>query len=212
MNRKEFRKIIEPEIESCKSIDEIDQFDFIEDSDLKHKLIKSYRETIFVKNIIKKLFLQYRDPHPFNEILIIHYASIYEAIIDYSLEKYYSNHIKELLEEITLAKVPIKKNIKIIDSSDDTSELFICKEKKLTKNLFQVKFEKRIKKAVELRIIESHMQKELTELYDYRNHIHILKATSEDVEYTKKLVKNYCREKSLLNFCITMKNSLIKAV
>lgn len=210
MNRKEFRKVIEPEIENCKQMGDINLFGFIEDNPLKIKLVKSYKEAVFVKKLIAKMSINNTDAHPLNEIQILHYASIYEALIDYVLEKYYPNEVKTLLKKpIMFKEADVCKSVEI---KKDSEKLYLCRMIANDKKLYKVKFEDRVKKSIELGMVDSQIKVELTQLYDYRNHIHILKASLNGHNYTKKLVNSYCKEDSLVRFCEKMKNSLIKAV
>lgn len=93
------KKVITEKIKSCKLLYTNDMFDFIEEVKLKKALDKSYKEAIFIKNIIKKLNISYTDAHPLNEIVILHFASIYEAIIDYIFESYFNDIFKEIQKE-----------------------------------------------------------------------------------------------------------------
>jgi hypothetical protein len=56
-------------------------FGFIEEKALQKRLIKSFDEANFVNTLIKVLSINYYDSHPFNEIQIIHYASICEGVL-----------------------------------------------------------------------------------------------------------------------------------
>lgn len=93
------KKVIEEKIKSCKLLCTGDLFDFIEEAKLKNALEKSYKEAVFIKNIIKELNINYSNAHPLNEIVILHFASIYEAIIDYIFESYFNEVFKEIQKE-----------------------------------------------------------------------------------------------------------------
>jgi len=56
-------------------------FDFITEKTLQRKLIKSYKEACFVNSLTKVLHIKFSDSHPLNEIQIIHYGAICEAIL-----------------------------------------------------------------------------------------------------------------------------------
>ena len=80
---KQKRKIAKEIINECHSSIESNSlsFDFITERALKKRLIKAYREASFVVILTKTLYINYSDSHPLNEIQIIHYASICEAIL-----------------------------------------------------------------------------------------------------------------------------------
>lgn len=72
----EIKNICHSKLDNSSSI-----FSFIEESSLQKRLIKSFNEANFVNNLSKVLYVNYTDSYPFNEIQIIHYASICEAIL-----------------------------------------------------------------------------------------------------------------------------------
>jgi len=63
-------------------------FDFIPTEKLRKFLLKSYREAHFVSNLVNTLEIKYTMAHPLNEIQILHYAYICEALIDFTVETY----------------------------------------------------------------------------------------------------------------------------
>lgn len=206
MTQKEFNKNIKSEIVACKPKAEIDFFDFIQDTKLRLKILKSYKEAVFVKNLCNILPINFGDAHPLNEIQILHFASIYEAIIDYVLEKYYPNDVKILLKErIMFKEADVCKSVEI---KKDSGKLYLCRMITTDKKLYKVKFEDRVKKSIELGIVDSQIKVELTQLYNYRNHIHIIKAAKNKHNFTKKLASAFCDENSLKSFCNKMKDSI----
>jgi hypothetical protein len=205
MTEENFSKIIKQKIENCKLSAVNNMFDFIEDSKLRRKLTKSYRETVFVKNLTEKLSINCSDAHPLNEIQIIHYASIYEAILDYILETYFAIETGDLLKCTKYTKRTIPNEFKI---SDSKGALFLCRQKEEIKRLVDVQFGDRVKKAVDLGLVDSCIQADIVKLYDYRNHIHILKASKNEHNYTKQMVSIFCKEDTLINFCQRIKNSI----
>jgi hypothetical protein len=106
-------KIIEERIKGCKLLYTGDLFNFIEETKLRNALEKSYKEAVFIKNIIKELNINYSDAHPLNEIVILHFASIYEAIIDYIFESYFNESLKEIHKEAKKKKRKIRFKDKI---------------------------------------------------------------------------------------------------
>lgn len=89
--KKEIRTFSNYLIEKCKvDISNInDLFDFITVKKLRNNLVKSYREASFVSNLIENLEIKYTDAHPFNEIQLLHYASICEELIQYISKTYH---------------------------------------------------------------------------------------------------------------------------
>jgi hypothetical protein len=80
---KQRRKIAKEIINECHSSMERNSltFDFITEKALQKKLLKAYIEACFVDCLTRILYIKNSDSHPLNEIQIIHYASICEAIL-----------------------------------------------------------------------------------------------------------------------------------
>lgn len=200
-------KQIEVKINTCKPLIDIDLFNFIEIKTLRNAIKKSYKEALFIKNITSKLSINNEVAHPFNEIVILHYASIYEAILDHTLDKYFKKDIKDLLRTTTLKKKDISQ-ILIKDALDETN-LYLCKEKiEYKKKLHTVKFEDRVNKAIKIGIIDLSIVEEIKALYTLRNNIHILKASTNGTKFTKQIVVDYCKDDLLRSFCENIKNQI----
>jgi hypothetical protein len=211
MTNRQFKEIIRPVIKECKASFEVEFFGFIENKVLRKKLTQSFKEAVFLKNLSDKLAINFTDAHPLNEIQILHYASIYEAIIDHILENYFKDDIADLLTERILKDVDFCKLIEIRYLAD-SANLYLCKAKVIKRKLIQIKFEDRIKKAVELGLVDSSFQADIVKLYDYRNHIHIIKASTNKHKFTKKLVSDFCNETTLRSFCQKMENSIHNSI
>ena len=206
MTQNEFSKLIKPKIESCKLKEVNNMFDFIEQPTLRRKLTKSLNEAVFVKNITEMLSINFSDAHPLNEIQILHYSSIYEAIIDYVLEKYFSNEIKDLLIRAKFIKHDINKNISI---KKETISLALYSVKNENRKLYDNKFEDRVKRIIELGIDISNIKDKLIRIYKYRNNIHILNASERNIKFTKKSVEEFCDNSLLRNFCSEIKRTIL---
>lgn len=154
---KDKRKIAKEIVDKCK--DNIDDnlltFDFILEINLRKRLVKKYREAIFVENLIKILHINYSDSHPLNEIIIIHYASIAESVLGSIFKK--NNSLKK------------------IKAHDKIGKLF------------------------ELGIITAKTEKSVRDLWDVRNHIHLIKSIEIKREFYKKHVAN--KQNTILELC-----------
>lgn len=205
MTKKEFSKIINQKIASCKQNADNKTFDFIDNQALRKMLIKSINEAVFVKNLADSLSINFSDAHPLNEIQILHYASIYEAIIDYILEKYFSSKIMDLLKRPKYIKHNINRNISI---KEETISLELYSIKYEKRKLYDIQFEERVKKMIDLGIDITDIKEKLIQLYKFRNNIHILKASNKKIKFTKKSVKELFDESILRKFCSEIKRTL----
>lgn len=204
--KKGIESSIKSKITDCKLKTDTDLFDFIEEKKLRKALKKSYRELIFINNLVSTFQINYKVAHPFNEIVVLHNASIYEALLDHILEKYFKEKIKDLLKPTVLKKRD-NGQFSITDNAD-ASKLYLCKEVKNDRKLYSVKFEDRVNRAVELGILDSSILGEIKALYTQRNNIHILKASTNGAEFTKKIVADYCKVDSLRSFCNKIKDQI----
>jgi len=159
LKQNEHRKSTKSIIDGCKLKEETTIFDFIKEGKLKIALVKSHKKAVFIQNITKRMSINQTDAHPLNEIQILHYASIYEAIIDFILEKYYKNKIEAMLKVKQLLKVEHCKKITITEL-ESRNTLFLAKEKTEKRKLFQIKFEARLQKAIDLELISPIKKKE----------------------------------------------------
>jgi hypothetical protein len=83
IGEKNKRKIAKEIINDCHSELESNllSFEFITEKTLQRYLIKTYKEACFVSSLTKVLHINFSDSHPLNEIQIIHYGAICEAIL-----------------------------------------------------------------------------------------------------------------------------------
>lgn len=102
---KQKRKIAKEIINECHSSMESNSltFDFITEKALQEKLKKAYREACFVDSLTKILYVNYSDSHPLNEIQIIHFASICEAILGSIFKT--NNTLRQLKPDDKLGKL-----------------------------------------------------------------------------------------------------------
>lgn len=142
------RKIAKEIIDKCKENidDDLLTFDFISEIALRKRLVKRYREAIFVEKLINVLHISYTDSHPLNQIIITNYASIAEAVLNSKF---------------------IKANI-----------------------LGNIKTKRKIEKLLEMNVITIEIYDSIQELWDIRNHIHLMKSIDIKREFYKKHVAN----------------------
>ncbi len=162
---------IDNKIKSCKQTTDNNLFNFVIQTNLRKAIQKSYNEATFIRNLTKELHIINVDAHPLNEIVILHFASIYESILEYVLDKYFKAEIADLLEGKKYAKVDISNGLEI--HNKDNKALFLCKEIKEKKKLHRVSFGLKAKRAKDLHIITSDMEVSISYLYNFRNNVHI---------------------------------------
>ena len=161
-------------------------FSFIPDKSCQAHLADAYYQARFVYKIMQGLQLTSFKRHAFLKFQIQQYASIYEALIDYTLDTYHKKEVAEILKEYEYKPVcALAHNAEFIinDGSSKTS-IYTCKKAARKITLKTTRITDRTKACVELGIIDEKIKKDLDELYETRNNIHILKAALSDYKPT----------------------------
>lgn len=163
-------------------------FSFIPDKSCQAHLADAYYHARFVYKIMQSLQLTSFKLHAFLKFQIQQYASIYEALLDYTLDKYHKREVNDILKEYEYKPIDaLASNTEfvVIDGSSKTP-IYTCKKviRKIT--LKTTRISDRTKVGVDLGIIDENIKKTLDDLYDQRNQIHILKAAQTNYKPTIK--------------------------
>jgi hypothetical protein len=159
-----------------------DYFDFVDDAGLKTHLAEAYYQARFLYKIMQGLHLTSFKRTSIIKFQIQQYASIYEALIDYTLEKYHKNEVKEQLQETEFKIVNVLSQSSSITMTVDGKQetVYTCKKTKRNVPLKKTRIDKRTELAKSFGIISDTVKNEFDGLYDLRNNIHILKAVTAD--------------------------------
>jgi len=157
-----------------------DYFDFIEDNGLKTHLAEAYYQSRFLYKIMQGLHLTSFKKTSIIKFQIQQYASIYEALIDYTLEKFHKDEVKEQLKETEFRVINVLSQNSNLTITVDCKEETVYTCKKTTRNvpLKKTRIDKRTELAKNYGIISETIKNEFDGLYDLRNNIHILRAAS----------------------------------
>lgn len=159
-------------------------FSFIQDDKLREHLADEFYQTRFAYTLMQTLSLPMAKNKGIVKFQIIQYASICEALLNYTLEKYFRNEFENRYAATTYVNFPsaVSTNTKITFEGE---QLYLCKTKKekakitWTANPIKATF------AVEKGVLSQDTKDKYCALYDLRNNAHILKAAS--VDYYPKL-------------------------
>ena len=159
-----------------------DYFDFIDDAGLRMHLAEAYYQARFLYKIMQGLHLTSFKRTSIIKFQIQQYASIFEAMIDYTLEKYHKEELKELLKETEYRPVNVlTQNSKLTLTTDGKDDIiYTCKKSSRIVPLKKTRIDKRTEIAKDFGIISATTKTQFDGLYDLRNNIHILKAASAD--------------------------------
>ena len=167
----------------------VEYFSFIPDPKLRNHLAEAYYQARFAYKIMQGLRLTGVKRIAFLKFQIQQYASIYEALLDYTLETFHKKEIEtSILKKDEYRPVSAFANnteMSIIEGIKKV-KVFPCVQRKGTLPLKMVKMTERTKIGVDLGIFDVSIKESLDALYKERNCIHILKAAQSDYRPTLK--------------------------
>ena len=164
-------------------------FSFISDTNLKNKLAEAYYQARFAYKIVQGLKLTSFKKTAFLKFQIQQYASIYEALLDYTLETYHKEEIKnDILKTIEYRPVSaFASPTEMFYTEEKKKEkIYTCKKKEFYKALKSIKIDEKTKIAINYGIFDLSVKADLDALYDIRNCIHLLKAAQTNYRPTIK--------------------------
>ena len=128
----------------------INQFNFIDDIDLKNKLGRAYYSARYMSKLMEATYASGDEIHPFVKFQIIQYASIYEAVTSYLLWNKFSEHEEVKALQIHKAYKPVSALGSLTNLSYDGKKLFTClyKDTKTPRN--SIPFKDRVDCAVRI--------------------------------------------------------------
>lgn len=162
----------------------VNYFSFLNDAPLQKNLGEAFYQARFAYKLMKALHLTKAKYYGFVKFQILQYASIYEAILDYYLDKYYKDEIMTTYADVFYSPVQAmsyKTTIK-----HDGEDVLLCVKRIRKKPIKLIKIQSRTEFAVSKGIISDSMRVRICNLYDTRNNVHILKATQN--KYVPKLI------------------------
>ena len=177
----------------------INQFNFIDDIDLKNKLGRAYYSARYMSKLMEATYASGDEIHPFVKFQIIQYASIYEAVTSYLLWNKFSEHEEVKALQIHKAYKPVSALGSLTNLSYDGKKLFTClyKDTKTPRN--SIPFKDRVDCAVRIGFIDETYSDDIKNLYRLRNlaHIETEAKTFEEIELEDSR-KGYWRIKPFL--------------
>lgn len=184
-----------------------DYFDFLGNADLKKHLGSAFYQARFMYKLMSALRLPKAKHQGIVKFQIIQYASIYEAILDYIIERDFKDEIMEKYADTIYSPVPaLSKDTNVTYKG---SKIYPCQKSTKKKSIKVMRIDWRTDFAVEKGIITQDVKDRICSLYDLRNNVHILKATRSNyfpqIKQSKEAfelmeefvaqVKTYCARK-----------------
>lgn len=183
------------------------EFSFITDDALRKRIIAEFKSIRFAYKLYEGI--EASDINLMFEVRnqILAYASIYEAVIEFVLDTYYSNTVE--FDELTHHTIPLQISIPQEKQtalqnalSHDGKKIvpFYYKRKKMEKA--KIRFDNKCRTAEKLGLVHKFINEcgtevdlpgELIELYSYRNGIHIMAEQRKGISYELELSKKAYR-------------------
>ncbi|MDH0137703.1 hypothetical protein N7331_04835 [Aeromonas caviae] len=161
----------------------LERFSFVENSILKKHLAEAFYQARFNEKTREALGLRKDFNNIFIKTQILLYASIYEALIDYALEKKKSEQaVANLLKKVFYSPVnALSSSAELTFKEGQTTQiLYTCKKNSRTQTLKEIQFKDRLAAAIAIGFVEAKNQQDIEALYTSRNKIHILAAAADD--------------------------------
>ena len=162
----------------------VEYFSYTNNQSLKKQLGEAFYQARFNYKMMNVLQLPLYKQRGIVKFQIIQYASICEAILDYTITSFFKAELKSTFFDVEYTNFPnaLSNNTEITNLGE---KLFVCKKKTREKPLKFVRIGDKTDFAVRKLIISNDIKLKVDALYDLRNNVHILKAT--EVEYYPKL-------------------------
>jgi hypothetical protein len=164
----------------------VQQFSFIEEEPLQKHLGEAFYQARFIGRVREALALRGGFNHAFTKYQIVLYASIYEALIDYMLEKNSDNPIvHDLISETVFKqrKNALSSKTKLL-FADDTGdvELIPCRAVLRERRLQEIQFDQRVDTVVRLGIFPQADAPFIKTLYKSRNNVHLQSSANKEFQ------------------------------
>lgn len=183
------------------------EFSFIQDIELKNRIIAEFKAIRFAYKLYEGI--EASDENLIFEVRnqILAYASIYEAVIEYVLNTYYSDtdEFDSLIHHTIPIRVSIPQDkLKILQDtlSHDGKMIVPFYYTKKEKERPQIRFDDKCRTAEKLGLIhkfvnadgkEVDLVSEIIEIYSYRNGIHIIAERRKGINYELELSRKAYR-------------------
>lgn len=168
----------------------IDQFQFIEDLELKKRLGRAFYSARYISKLMEALQADGDTVHPFIKFQIMQYASIYEAVITYLLWNQFQNHPEVKQLQLHKAYKPISALGSLTTMKFNDEVLFTCvyRDEKTQKN--KISFRDKVDCAVRIGFVDAAYSEEIKKIYELRNLAHIETEAAKQIELEIDNAKN----------------------
>ncbi|MGM9628589.1 MAG: hypothetical protein ACI3V4_10940 [Faecousia sp.] len=155
------------------------QFSFIDNEKLREHLGDEFYQTRFTFTLMETLSLPMSKNKGIIKFQIIQYASICEAILNYTLEMFFKDEFENRYAATQFSNIEAALSSKT-KITYEGKPVFICKPKMEKAKITWTSNPTKAEFAVEKGILTEETKGKYCALYDLRNNTHILKAATAD--------------------------------
>ena len=155
------------------------QFSFIQNEKVREHLADEFYQTRFAYTLMQTLSLPMAKNKGIVKFQIIQYASICEALLNYTLEVYFKDEFESKYAAVTYVyfSSALSNKTKI---TFENKPLYLCKSKTEKAKIPWTANPTKAEFALEKGILSQDTKDKYCALYDLRNNAHILKAATAD--------------------------------
>lgn len=178
-------------------------FDYINDLTLKERLSQEFKSIRYIYKLFEGLYVNDWLLKSQVKIQVLYYASIYEAILHYMLFDRLLNHplVNDLLTTKRYHRYSIPSESAHALSSilqHDGKDIIPMFEKLEPIDITKIRFENKVDTCKEVGMLSVGLAKDIIEIYNARNSIHIHSEIRRSQEYQLELsLRSYRRMKPL---------------
>jgi len=160
-------------------------FSFVPEPNIREHFAQAYYQSRFVHKLLIALKLSGRESMPLLLLQLFEYASLYEALTDYLIERKFesSSDFKpyKVVKEIRKYPALNSNSWRLIFHKDEIDEpIFFAYEKDKSLQLRDIRFSDRIRYLGKKIGLTDPDATYIAKIYDLRNHIHLLKAADDN--------------------------------
>lgn len=161
------------------------EFDFIEDDQLREKLISEFYSARYIYKLGEALAVKDQKLGAHIKFQIVQYASIYEAIIVYLLWRKFSSHeavVEMEYHDALRLTTQLSRSLSLV-TSDGGEPVYFCVQRKEKTSAFSIKFDDKVDAAVKIGFVKEDIAEDIKVFYKLRNAIHLETAVKKEIEY-----------------------------
>jgi hypothetical protein len=162
----------------------ISKFAFVpeEDIELRKRLGRAFYTARYVGKLMEAVYANGNELHPFVKFQIMQYASIYEAVITYTLWKRFKDHSELKALETHKSYKPVQALGSATKVKFGDEDIFTCVYRDARTPRNSIPFGDKVDCAVRIGFVDIQCSEEIKRIYQLRNLAHIENEADKQIE------------------------------